>query len=233
MAKYNYIDNEKFTNEIHEFNLKNNPLKFYNEIYDFYVKEMGHEPILCDDWWRIFNIYFDYRSKIIEKSYNKRMTNTFAGYDKENLDLFRKNSFNELNEFKKIMKEFNPKDGRKKTLTPNNYIGQCFMDIANKLASSGNYYQYTWKEEMIGDGIEQSLRYMHNFSKVKTNKGAFNYFSTLMSYAFMRRIATEKKQNYVKFHSQDYYQTISMNECIDDISNDFAMSYMANLDWEE
>lgn len=229
---YHYIDNEKFTNEVHEFNLKNNPLKYYNEIYDFYVKEMHHDPILCDDWYRIFDIYFDYRMKVVEKSYNKRMANTFSSYDKENLDLFRTNSINEINEFKKIMKNFNPTEGRKKTLTPNNYIGKCFMDIANKIASSGNYYRYTWKEEMVGDGIEQSLRYMHNFSKVKTTRGAFNYFSTIISYAFLRRIAAEKKQVYVKYNSKEYYQTIAMNDCMEDLSNDFAFSYMDNLDYE-
>jgi len=227
---YNYIDNKKFTDEIHDFNKKNNPLKFYNEIYDFYVKEMDCIPEMNDDWWKIFDIYFDYRMKVITKAFDRREANMFAGYDKLNLSKFKDAAIQELNEYKKVMREYDPKNGLKKTLTPSNYIGQCLLDISNKLASSGKFYLYTWKEEMIGDGIEQSLRYMHNFSKVKTNNGAFSYFSQLIGYAFIRRITTEKKQAYVKFHSQDYYRTISMSDCMEDITSDFALDYMDKLD---
>lgn len=79
------------------------------------------------------------------------------------------------------------------------YIGQCVLLIATNLANhkSFNGYSPDWKEEMIGDSLENVFQYLHNFDQEKT-KNPFAYFTQIMWWAFVRRIQKEKKQRYIK-----------------------------------
>ena len=78
-----------------------------------------------------------------------------------------------------------------------NYIGECFLKIANHLSYRPNFINYTYREEMISDGIENCLQYVHNFNPDKSNN-PFAYFTQIIYYAFLRRIQKEKKQAHVK-----------------------------------
>lgn len=78
-----------------------------------------------------------------------------------------------------------------------NYIGECFLKIANGLSYRPNFINYTYKQEMISDGIENCLQYIHNFNPEKS-KNPFAYFTQIIYYAFIRRINKEKKQTHVK-----------------------------------
>jgi len=78
------------------------------------------------------------------------------------------------------------------------YIGSCFLKIAERLCSKSNFMNYPYKDEMIGDGIENCLMYAHNFNPRKS-KNPFSYFTQIIYYAFLRRIEREKKQAYIKF----------------------------------
>ena len=78
-----------------------------------------------------------------------------------------------------------------------NFMGKCFVDIAMNLSNRPNFINYTYKEEMIGDGIENCLQYCSNFNPNKS-KNPFAYFTRIIYYAFVRRIEREKKQAYVK-----------------------------------
>ena len=77
------------------------------------------------------------------------------------------------------------------------YIGECFLKIAQHLSYKPNLINYTFKEEMIGDGIENCLQYVNNFNPEKS-KNPFSYFTQIIYYAFIRRIQKEKKQTHVK-----------------------------------
>ncbi len=77
------------------------------------------------------------------------------------------------------------------------YIGECIIKIATRLANRPNFIGYTYKEEMIGDGIENVLAYIHNFNPDKHNN-PFAYFTMIISNAFLRRLEKEKKQTYIK-----------------------------------
>ena len=77
------------------------------------------------------------------------------------------------------------------------YIGECFLKIAQHLSYKPNFINYTFKEEMIGDGIENCLQYIDNFDPEKS-KNPFAYFTQIIYYAFLRRIAKEKKQSHIK-----------------------------------
>ena len=78
-----------------------------------------------------------------------------------------------------------------------NYIGECFLKIANHLSYRPNFINYTYREEMISDGIENCLQYVHNFNPDKSDN-PFAYFTQIIHYAFLRRIQKEKKQLEIK-----------------------------------
>ncbi len=77
------------------------------------------------------------------------------------------------------------------------YIGECFLKIAQHLSFRPNFINYSYKEEMIGDGIENCLQYVNNFDPEKS-KNPFSYFTQIIYYAFIRRIQKEKKQTHTK-----------------------------------
>ena len=78
-----------------------------------------------------------------------------------------------------------------------NYIGECFLKIANHLSYRPNFINYTFRDDMISDGIENCLQYMSNFNPEKSNN-PFAYFTQIIYYAFIRRIQKEKKQMQIK-----------------------------------
>jgi hypothetical protein len=86
--------------------------------------------------------------------------------------------------------------GEPKPRVPN-YIGECFLKIANHLSYRPNFINYTYKEEMISDGIENCLQYINNFNPEKSNN-PFAYFTQIIYFAFIRRITKEKKQSKIK-----------------------------------
>ena len=78
-----------------------------------------------------------------------------------------------------------------------NYLGSCFLKIANHLSYRPNFINYTFRDDMISDGIENCLQYLDNFDPVKS-KNPFAYFTQIIFYAFVRRIQKEKKQVTIK-----------------------------------
>ena len=87
------------------------------------------------------------------------------------------------------------------------YIAKCFLEIANGLSYRPNFINYTYKEEMILDGVENCLRYCLNFNGEKS-KNPFSYFTQIIYYAFLRRIEKEKKQSYIKNKLTSHYEHI-------------------------
>jgi len=80
------------------------------------------------------------------------------------------------------------------------YIGKCIYQIATRLATKPNFSGYSYKDDMISDGIENCLLYMGNFNSEKSSN-PFAYFTQIIWYAFLRRIQKEKKQMYIRFKS--------------------------------
>ena len=93
-----------------------------------------------------------------------------------------------------------------------NYIGECFLKIATHLSYRPNFINYTYRDEMISDGIENCLQYVKNFNPEKS-KNPFAYFTQIIYYAFLRRIQKEKKQSHVRnemIKKQDFIQYTTM-----------------------
>ena len=96
-----------------------------------------------------------------------------------------------------------------------NYIGECFIKIAEHLSRKPNFISYSFRDEMIADGIENSLMYFRNFDPLKSSN-PFAYFTQIIYFAFLRRIAKEKKQLYVKYKATEQFGLLDENETFED-----------------
>ena len=97
------------------------------------------------------------------------------------------------------------------------YIGECFLKIANHLSFKPNFVNYMFKEDMISDGIENCVQYIHNFNPEKS-KNPFAYFTQIIHYAFLRRIQREKRQLEIKnkiIEKSGYQEVFDDNNQID------------------
>lgn len=83
-----------------------------------------------------------------------------------------------------------------------NYIADCFLRIAEGLSHKSNFIRYTYREEMVMDAVENCLKAINNYNieaATRTgNPNAFAYFTQISWYAFLRRIAKEKKHQDIK-----------------------------------
>ena len=97
------------------------------------------------------------------------------------------------------------------------YIGECFLKIANHLSFKPNFVNYMFKEDMISDGIENCVQYIHNFNPEKS-QNPFAYFTQIIHYAFLRRIQREKRQLEIKnkiLERSGYSEVFDDNNTID------------------
>jgi len=98
------------------------------------------------------------------------------------------------------------------------YLGSVFLKIAQRLSFRPNFINYAFKNDMISDGIENCLHYIHNFNPERSNN-PFAYFTQIIFYAFIRRIQKEKKQLYIKYKSMQNYDIIPSYMDIDKTSD--------------
>lgn len=77
------------------------------------------------------------------------------------------------------------------------YLGECILKIATRLSHKANFINYSYRDDMILDGIENCMICMNSFDPEKSSN-PFSYFTQVIYFAFLRRIAKEKKQSYIK-----------------------------------
>jgi hypothetical protein len=117
------------------------------------------------------------------------------------------------------------KDGTTKPLIPE-YIGKCMLMIASRLSMKPNFINYSYREEMISDGIENCISYIDNFDPARSNN-PFAYFTQIIYFAFLRRIQKEKKQLYIKHKTME--NSLIMNTLVEQgemDDQDFIPAYM-------
>ena len=115
------------------------------------------------------------------------------------------------------------------------YVGECFLKIANHLSFRPNFINYTYRDDMISDGIENCLQYLDNFNPKKTNN-PFAYFTQIIYYAFVRRIQKEKKQTTIKHRmiQNANYDDMTLQPGEDrEFKNQFTEFLQKNLPQEE
>ena len=87
--------------------------------------------------------------------------------------------------------------GQESPIVPD-YIARCFLRIGEGLSHKQNFIRYSYREEMVMDAVENCLKAINNYDvEAATRSGnpnAFAYFTQISWYAFLRRIAKEKKQ---------------------------------------
>ena len=111
-----------------------------------------------------------------------------------------------------------------------NYIASCFLKIAEGLSHKANFIRYTYSEEMVMDAVENCLKAISNYNleaATRTGKpNAFAYFTQITWFAFLRRIAKEKKQQDIKLK---YLTQSGVENFISENENaDNTASYVAN-----
>lgn len=128
------------------------------------------------------------------------------------------------------------KDARKNELPKvPNYIAECFLKISEGLSHKHNFIRYTYREEMVMDAVENCLRAIENYNiEAATRSGnpnAFAYFTQIAWYAFLRRIAKEKKQQDIKLRylSQSGIEEYIINETGDAAAVQVLQSFVDQL----
>jgi hypothetical protein len=106
------------------------------------------------------------------------------------------------------------KENKEEPAIPN-YVGECFLKIAEHLSRKPNFISYTYRDEMISDGIENCIMYFRNFDP-KKSKNPFAYFTQIIYYAFLRRIMREKKHLYVKYKATQQFGLLDEGEMYED-----------------
>jgi hypothetical protein len=128
-------------------------------------------------------------------------------------------------EYRKVVKEAE-EAGLERPPIPT-YIGQCMLFIAQRLSLKPNFVNYSYREEMISDGIENCVCYFDNYNPDRYDN-PFAYFTQIIWFAFLRRIQKEKKQLYIKHKSLE--NSIVMNELVEqgefDGDEDFIPAYI-------
>jgi hypothetical protein len=111
------------------------------------------------------------------------------------------------------------------------YIATCFMKICEGLSHKPNFVRYTYRDEMVMDGVENCLKAIHNYNiDAATRTGqpnAFSYFTQIAFFAFIRRITKEKKQADIKMkflEQADIQSLISSTDCNSQIDQSFIDS---------
>ena len=122
-----------------------------------------------------------------------------------------------LSEIKVYLDEVKRQENQERVKVPD-YIGECLFKIATHLARKPNFANYTFKEDMISDGVENCLLYISNFDPEKSSN-PFSYFTQIIYYAFLRRIQKEKKHLYVKYKCME-------NEVITTLINGTSESHV-------
>lgn len=138
-----------------------------------------------------------------------------------------KTLFEALIEYKKKVNEAKANDLPKPRIP--NYVGDCFLQIATRLSTKPNFVNYTYRDEMISDALENCISVVDNFDPEKSSN-PFAYFTQIIHYAFLRRILKEKKHLYIKYKTmQNAYLTgaLSNQQEMDELKEVDA-SYLDN-----
>jgi len=115
------------------------------------------------------------------------------------------------------------------------YVARCFLRIAEGLSHKSNFIRYTYREEMVMDAVENCLKAILNYNieaATRTGKpNAFSYFTQITWFAFLRRIAKEKKQQEVKmkYITASGIESYIINEHGDDMSNQVVGAFVDTL----
>ena len=95
------------------------------------------------------------------------------------------------------------------------YIGLCFLQIAERLSRKPNFASYSFRDEMVSYAVENCITYFRNFDPEKSSN-PFAYFTTMVYNSFLRKIKDEKNQLYLKYKSIELVGILDEDELLTD-----------------
>lgn len=110
------------------------------------------------------------------------------------------------------------------------YVGRAILLISQRMATRPNFYNYSYKDEMIGDAVVNCLLYLHNYNPDKyTNP--FGYLSRYVWNTFVRRINSEKKNQAINAKKLAAYGIEEESFAFDDQDSDgdFHNTYVEHM----
>lgn len=135
----------------------------------------------------------------------------------------------------KVLCEKAKQENKSEPIVPD-YIGKCIIDIATHLAQRYNFANYTFRDEMISDGIERAIYALHKFNPEKSSN-PFAYFTQIIFFAFVVRIKAEKKHSYIKHKALEHFAMETMldtnGEVIVDVDFEKSAELISKFESEE
>lgn len=123
----------------------------------------------------------------------------------------------------------------KKPKKPSDKIGLAILKIAEGLAQKHNFRNYTWLDEMIGDGIVAATNAIDKYDPQRmTQSGTpnpYGYFTQCIYWAFQNRISDEKAESEKRnAMMRDVLQDFYINGGEEDIaiSREYVLSVISN-----
>lgn len=200
MSKPEYLDNKVFTEEVCKYNRENAHKIFHKRFHDKFKKLTKKQKYTDQEELVEYKKYLKIQlDKIVVKSISKKASNHETR--KEEIDLTEKQKsqiqyYSDI--YISIIEDLKDKD----TLVllpykqPNNIIGEGFLKISNNLSRKPSFFCYTFKDDLVADGVMHCIKYICNFSYYNSN--AMSYFTSIIYGSFLRFISYEKRINFVK-----------------------------------
>lgn len=138
--------------------------------------------------------------------------------------------FKALNEYSARVSEAASK-GKENPVIPT-YVAECIIKIATHLAYRPNFKNYTFRDEMIADGIENAINAVKSFDS-KKSQNPFAYFTQIIWWAFVRRIQAEKKYLYTKYAVSRRAELLDMTSGSQDGDDNRYQGTLAYGEWSQ
>lgn len=78
-------------------------------------------------------------------------------------------------------------------------LGGMLLEIANNFSSRGSFAGYTWREDLVADGVLTCIKYLKNFDTNKSSN-AFSYITQIYYHSFLNYIKSQNKHSDIKDH---------------------------------
>ena len=126
--------------------------------------------------------------------------------------------------------------GEELPIIPNS-IADAFIKICNGASLQKSFKDYSFREGMVNDAIENCLRAIGNYNiDAPTRSGkpnAFGYFTQIALWAFLRKIAKEKKQAKAKnnfMRSSNFAESVFIDDNIQGTTAEYVTkSYLESV----
>ena len=123
------------------------------------------------------------------------------------------------------------------------YIGECLMLIAQKLGSRWNFANYSFRDEMVEDGIVANIRALDKFD-VTQYSNPLSYFTQCTYFAFLGRIEQEENTTATKYRAMieaaatgglDVAEDEHADHILDnlDVSMEYMVSFLEKYDTKQ